>query len=148
MPTPLTLFIAYRQKGNGSDSCRVCETAPVAPFFVGTHIGSSWPDVVNLNTCHAGNPSCETTAALFVFKYQYHLNEMDIAKTEHNLSGARYESTHFIMEISLQLNWHNEVDETCQTFVPLVKNGFLKLRERGRRQRTTTGGQLCVCVCV
>lgn len=34
---------------------------------------------------------------------------MDIAKTEDNLSGACYESTDFIMGISRQRNWHNEV---------------------------------------
>ncbi|TNN88024.1 hypothetical protein EYF80_001605 [Liparis tanakae] len=37
-------------------------------------------------------PRCETTAALFVFQHECHFNEMDIAKTEDNLSGACYEN--------------------------------------------------------
>lgn len=85
-------------------------TASVRLFLVVTQISCTWANIINLNTCHTGTPSCETTAALLVFKYECHCNEMDIAKTEDKLSGAYTESTDFIMETGLQPNWHNEVN--------------------------------------
>lgn len=85
-------------------------TASVTPLVVRQN-SCTWANIINLNSCHAGTPACETTAALLVFKHECHCDEMDIAKTEDNLSGAYSESTDFIMEIGPQPNWHNEVNQ-------------------------------------
>lgn len=90
---------------------RTVSSASVKPFLVVAQISCTWPNIINLNTCHAGIPSYETTAASLVFKYECHSNEKDIAKMEDNLSGAYSEFTDFIMEIGLQRNWHNEVNQ-------------------------------------
>lgn len=82
------LLYSYHYERNSSDLRRVCETASVTSFLVVTQISCTWANVINLNTCYTGIPSCETTAALLVFKYKCHCNEMDIAKMEDNLSGA------------------------------------------------------------
>lgn len=52
------------------------------------HISCTWASIINMNACHAGIPSYETTAASLVFRHECYGNGKEMAKMEDNLSGA------------------------------------------------------------